>query len=456
MTKPSTITDVHMTADEDSATTTFAPSTRSAFSPSGRRQGVRRSLTHTVVSVLTAATALTGIVTMSGGAALADSSTSGTTAKVSKNTKLKATKSHKSAKADKAAGGRRRPKPTASATPVPTTPVTVAPTTPPVTAVATTPPATVAPTKPPVTAVPTTPPPVTVAPTKPPVTVTPTKPPVTVTPTKPPVTVTPTKPPVTVVPTTPPATVAPTKPPVATTPSGTPKVRPQAGTPAGTVLKKQEGSIITKDGTVIDGADINGTITIDAKNVVIRRSKVNGDGMAGIYVRNGSLTLEDTTITGFEASVAGDNYTATRVEVTKGFSDGFKIGDNVIIQDSWCHDMTPAAGAHADCGQVQSGVKNATIRRNWFDVGNKDGNAALFMAPDLGPSSPGPLLVENNVLGGGNFTLQCVDGNNGQYFIGGITIRNNEFLRNNSYGAMRINVPATVTGNVYQDNKEAV
>jgi hypothetical protein len=447
MTKPSTITDVHMTADEDSATTTFAPSTRSAFSPSGRRQGVRRSLTHTVVSVLTAATALTGIVTMSGGAALADSSTSGTTAKVSKNTKLKATKSHKSAKADKAAGGRRRPKPTASATPVPTTPVTVAPTTPPVTAVATTPPATVAPTKPPVTAVPTTPPPVTVAPTKPPVTVTPTKPPVTVTPTKPPVTV---------VPTTPPATVAPTKPPVATTPSGTPKVRPQAGTPAGTVLKKQEGSIITKDGTVIDGADINGTITIDAKNVVIRRSKVNGDGMAGIYVRNGSLTLEDTTITGFEASVAGDNYTATRVEVTKGFSDGFKIGDNVIIQDSWCHDMTPAAGAHADCGQVQSGVKNATIRRNWFDVGNKDGNAALFMAPDLGPSSPGPLLVENNVLGGGNFTLQCVDGNNGQYFIGGITIRNNEFLRNNSYGAMRINVPATVTGNVYQDNKEAV
>ena len=419
MTKPSSITDVHMTADEDSATATFAFSARTAASNNGRRVGARRSFTHTVVSVLTAATALTGIVTMSGGAALADSGTAGTTSKISKGQKFKATKSTKSAKSDRLAGARRRPRPTTTATPTPTKTATTAPTTPPVTTAPTTPP--------PVTVVPTTRPPVTTAPTTPP-----------------PVTVAPTTPP--------PVTVAPTVP----ASTGTPVVRPKAGLPLGTVLTKMSGLNITKAGTVIDGADITGTVTVNAANVTIRRSKVNGDGMAGIYVQSGNLTLEDTTVTGFEASVAGDNYIATRVEVTKGFSDGFKIGDNVIIQDSWCHDMTPAAGAHADCGQVQSGVKNATIRRNWFDVGNTNGNAALFMAPDLGPSSPGPLLVENNVLGGGNFTLQCVDGNNGEYFIGGITIRNNEFLRNSNYGPMRINVPATVTGNVYQDNKQAV
>jgi hypothetical protein len=237
---------------------------------------------------------------------------------------------------------------------------------------------------------------------------------------------------------------------------GTPAAIPKAGLPAGTVLRKLTGMTITQAGTVIDGADISGGVTVNAANVVIRRSKINGTGIAGVYVQSGNLTLEDTTITGFDTSVGGDNYTATRVEVTKGFSDGFKIGDNVTVQDSWCHDMTPSPGAHADCGQIQAGIRNVVIRRNWFDVADVNGNAALFMAPDLGPSAPGPLLVENNVLGGGNFTLQCVDGDNGRYFITGITIRNNQFLRNSTYGPMRVNVPATVTGNIYRDTKQPV
>jgi hypothetical protein len=210
--------------------------------------------------------------------------------------------------------------------------------------------------------------------------------------------------------------------------------------------------LITQAGTVIDGADIKGGVVITAAGVVIRRSRVSGTDGMGIYVRGGSLTLEDSTITGFDDSVGGDNYTATRVEVTKSNNDGFKIGDNVTIQDSWCHDLFIAAGAHSDCGQVQSGVKNVMIRRNWFDVGSGDGNSALFLAPDLGPSSAGPMVIENNVLGGGNFTLQCVDGNDGQYFISNIAIRGNHFLRNSRFGPIRVNVPVIFLANVYQDN----
>ena len=89
--------------------------------------------------------------------------------------------------------------------------------------------------------------------------------------------------------------------------------------------------------------------------------------------------------------------------------------------------MTPGAGSHADGGQMQSGSRNVMVRHNVIDVGS--GNSALFLAPDLGPSSPGPVTVTGNWLDGGNFTLFCVDGNNGQYFVDHITITDNRFGR---------------------------
>jgi len=213
--------------------------------------------------------------------------------------------------------------------------------------------------------------------------------------------------------------------------------------------------IITEDGTVVDGLDISGNVVVKASDVIIRNSRVTGDSGMGIDVRSGSLVVEDTTVEGFENGVVGDHYTATRVEVTGAFGDGFKIGTDVTLQGSWCHDLAPTPTAHADCGQIQSGVENVLIRGNWFDVGNGIGNAALFLAPDLGPSSIGPLTVENNVLGGGNFSLYCVDGDDGRYFIDAISITGNRFLRNNRYAAMRVNVPALIHGNTYQDGSPA-
>jgi hypothetical protein len=223
----------------------------------------------------------------------------------------------------------------------------------------------------------------------------------------------------------------------------------KAGVPSGVSLKKYTGpSTITAAGTVIDGYDLTDGLDIQAAGVIVRNSRISGTGDYGVYVRSGSLTIQDSTIKGFDNSLAGDNYTATRLEVTAANEDGFKIGDNVTIQDSWCHDLTVAPGAHSDCGQVQSGVRNVIIRGNWLDPSNPNANSALFLAPDLGPSSPGPLLVENNTLGGGNYSLYCVDGNNGQYLISSITIRNNRFLSDSGFGPMRVNVPVTASGNV--------
>jgi hypothetical protein len=219
--------------------------------------------------------------------------------------------------------------------------------------------------------------------------------------------------------------------------------------PAGTVLTPYTGpATITANGTVIDAKDIPIGLTIRASNVVITRSRIHsGSGMA-VQV-DGSLSISDSTITDSGNGLGGDNFTATRVDLTRLTDDGVKLGNNVHVDQSWCHDLTPSAGAHADCGQMQAGVVNMSVTNSWFDGGS---NSALFLAPDLGPSTNGPVLISNNVLGAGNYTLFCVDGDNGTYFVKNITITNNQFLRTSQYGPARLNVPVTATGNTWYDN----
>jgi hypothetical protein len=169
------------------------------------------------------------------------------------------------------------------------------------------------------------------------------------------------------------------------------------------------------------------------------------------------VTISDVTISGFKTGVAGDDYTANRVEVTALKDDGFVIGSNVTVQSVWCHDLTPESGAHSDCVQIQSGEVNMAVRDSWLDPGgNGVANSAVFAAPDLGPSSDGPLLISNNVLGGGNYSLYCVDGAEGRFLIGNISILNNRFIRDATYGPVRVNVPVIWRNNAWVDTGASV
>lgn len=242
-----------------------------------------------------------------------------------------------------------------------------------------------------------------------------------------------------------------------TTTTASPSTWPDAtntGVPDGTVLTQSGNITVTAANTVIDAKELRGgMITIAAANVTVKRTRLigNGSNRYGIFVRSGDVHIEDSEITGnyVDTAVGFDNWTMERTEITGLPADGVKLGSNVRMESSWLHDFRMAAGAHADGGQVQSGITNTAVRGNSIDVG---GNAALFIAPDLGPTTNGPLLIENNLLGGGNFTVQIVDGNNGQYFIRNITFRGNQFRRNATYGPLRTNVPVTQSGNVWADN----
>lgn len=250
-------------------------------------------------------------------------------------------------------------------------------------------------------------------------------------------------------------TVSQPAPPTAVVTWATPET---TGVPDGVSLSPSGPVTITAGGsTVLSARDINGPVVIDTTgSVTITNSRIRGTADYGILVKRGSLVVRDTTIEGFDNSIAGDGYTAQRVEVTGATGDGFKVGSNVTIVDSWCHDLTPNPGAHADCAQIQSGVTNVTIRGNWMDPTHDDANAALFVSPDLGPSSAGPVVIDRNLLGGGNFSLFVVDGNYGEFFIDNIVVNGNTFAPNSRYGPITTNVPVTGAGNTMLGDGSAV
>ena len=227
------------------------------------------------------------------------------------------------------------------------------------------------------------------------------------------------------------------------------------GVPPGVQLTSSPGLTITTPGQVIDGLDIAGPVEVRAPGVLIRNSRIRGSGSGhGIYVRDGSVTVEDTEISGFANGISHSNWTARRVDIHSMTADGVKLGSNVLLEDSWIHDLTPAPRAHADGGQVQSGVTDTVVRRNSIEVGSAD--AALFIAPSLGPSSAGPLILQQNYLDGGTFTVQIVDGDYGAFFIDDIRFRDNSFGEQHRYGTHRLNVPVSWSGNTMFGSGEVV
>jgi hypothetical protein len=218
------------------------------------------------------------------------------------------------------------------------------------------------------------------------------------------------------------------------------------GVPAGTTLTAYTGpKTITTAGTVIDGKDVNGALRIEAKNVTIKNSKVHGDlSSTGIYVTYN-----------FEVGITYSNFTAIRVNLHDITFDGLKMSSNARLQDSWIHAPKPTADAHWDGVQVQNGVVNTVIQGNNIDASGSGTNSALFLCPDIGPSTAGPLTVTSNWLSGGNFTVAILDGNNGQYFIKSIIVRTNRFVTPGQYGFSNVNVPITQSGNVVDSSGAA-
>jgi hypothetical protein len=200
--------------------------------------------------------------------------------------------------------------------------------------------------------------------------------------------------------------------------------------PSNRAALQATGSLtITTDGAVVENVDVNGEIRVAAANVTIRNFRANNV----VHECCGGLVLEDGEIHGeqdpFADGVTGSNYTVRRLDI-HNVVDAFKAGTNTIIENSWIHDLNfvnfgDGSWTHNDGVQIMGG-SNIVIRNNVFE--RNRGNAAIFIDPDFGVIDD--VVVENNILGGGGFTLYSVPSPKAPQFgvPSNVRIRNNVFI----------------------------
>ncbi len=234
--------------------------------------------------------------------------------------------------------------------------------------------------------------------------------------------------------TTTPTTITPTTP----APAPAPTTKTYPGVPTGLTLKPYVGDlVITTPGTVIDGLDIKGFVTVKATDVTIRNSIVRG-GIAtnnrGLVTNYGfaRLVVEDTTIKRDVAQVwidgvKGSDFTLRRVHIVGGVDNVKVQGDNVRIEDSLLENTDyfandPNQGGtptHNDNIQVQRG-NNLVFLRNTIRGGQ---NFAILLASSINNTTN--VTIDGNYLSDGHCSMKIEERNG--WNLTQTTIKNTRF-----------------------------
>ena len=198
------------------------------------------------------------------------------------------------------------------------------------------------------------------------------------------------------------------------------------GVPAGTTLTAYTGpTTIRTPNTVIDGKTM-GCIVVEAPGVVIRNSKIVCPNSIAVLLDDPYLSESDTRMLIEDAEVDCQNqggggvgnsdFVLRRVNI-HGCENGVGANQNVLIEDSYIHDMYNSAEAHTDGVQFGSGhwngssyvccARNITIRHNTIYGMGADGSFGTSAIITNNPGTDENILIENNLLAGGAYALYC-------------------------------------------------
>jgi PKD repeat protein len=218
---------------------------------------------------------------------------------------------------------------------------------------------------------------------------------------------------------------------------------------------------INTAGAVYDGWRFNAWVQVRAPGVIFRNCWFAGSmirptaSQALLLVRddrpaNGQVptasvadsTFNPDNVTPFVDGVRGSNFQLQRVEVT-GTVDGVHIfgspsfedafAGNVVIQDSWIHDLrrfTLAEGGMGSDGSHNDGIqiiggRNITVERTRID-------GTIWVAATMitqQRNRVGNITYADNWLGSGSCTMNIYDGSGANEVIPGVTLVRNQFFR---------------------------
>jgi hypothetical protein len=226
------------------------------------------------------------------------------------------------------------------------------------------------------------------------------------------------------------------------------------GVPDDLPLCRVSALTVSEPGAVLDGLEVAGGIVVEARDVVVRRSRVTGDGTlpAGIRtVDGGSVRIEDTTVTGdfTEAGVEGADWTAERVELAglRGDPDltGARLGPGVTLRNSWLHDLAGSGDALA----LVAPAGDVLVEGNRIERGPGGGSAVVVDPPPAWRAErPGAVVIRGNELGGGDYTLRLGETSDG---LSDLQITGNRFRRDAAVGPLRVPGEADLADNLFVD-----
>ena len=178
------------------------------------------------------------------------------------------------------------------------------------------------------------------------------------------------------------------------------------GVPGGTQLRPAGSMVITEPGKVIDGLDISGMVTVNARNVTIRNSRITTSSQMGVKIEGGSLLIEDTEIVGTtndcSQGIGYAHYVARRIDVS-GCQDGLKAsGGPAEVYDSYIHGLRQTPDSHND-GIQSTGARGLVYEGNTICAQYQDSVSAIKLTPEKGPIDG--VTIRGNFLYGGNYTL---------------------------------------------------
>jgi Bacterial Ig domain/Bacterial Ig-like domain len=163
--------------------------------------------------------------------------------------------------------------------------------------------------------------------------------------------------------------------------------------PTGVILASYSGTLkVTTAGTVIDGKDINGSFTVDAPNVTIKRSRIKAGNTDYGFVatpKATNLLVEDTEITsatpgGCDRAVftQGGSCTFRRV-LARGTRRGYAPGSNTLLDSCYYGDNVNNTDAHTSAVGAWGGLKNFTMKNcNFSTAPGTNASSACSFYPE--------------------------------------------------------------------------
>lgn len=236
------------------------------------------------------------------------------------------------------------------------------------------------------------------------------------------------------------------------------------GVPAGTSLTVVNGDMtISAANTVIENKDIRGCVDVNASGVIIRKSKIAADCFYVVYRHSSSgtaLLIEDSEVTcnnNNGTGIGDTGITVRRVNI-HGCENGFDLDGDIIIQDSFIHDLTQTGSdPHTDGIQITPVGHNITIQHNtiYGFSGSINGTSAIIQ-PDAAITN---IVIKENLVAGGAYTIYCrATGSYGSTF----QLINNHFStvygpNVGEYGPWTdCEDESNVSGNVYHESGQPV